>query len=387
MHNYARFPLSFVKGEGAYLQDTEGNQYLDALGGIAVCALGHSHPTLAAAIADQAKTLWHTSNLYGIDLQTQLADKLCQMSGLEKAYFANSGTEANEAAIKIARLWGKKQGMSRPSIVTMHGGFHGRTMGALSATPKASIQKGFAPLVPDFIYIDYDDIGQVKDVLTSEHEICAIMLEPIQGESGVVVPEEGYLQAIRYLCDQHQALMICDEVQTGIGRTGKWFAYQHEDILPDIVTSAKALGNGMPIGACLAGKQVAETLGPGSHGSTFGGNPLACRVALSVIEIIEQEQLLARAEEIGTRLMHGLEAKLGHLDAIIDIRGHGCMVGVELDRDCPELTQIALDKQLLVLVSNNHTVRLLPPYILSDSQVDSIIDTLATIITDFLQEN
>lgn len=387
MHNYARFPLNFCRGEGAYLWDTDGHAYLDALGGIAVCALGHSHPDIAEAIADQAQTLLHTSNLYGIELQDKLANKLCEISGLANVFFANSGTEANEAAIKIARLWGKKQGMTNPTIVTMRGGFHGRTMGALSATPKASIQKGFEPLLPNFIYIDYDEIGQVKDVLSSEHEICAIMVEPIQGESGIIVPEEGYLEAIRYLCDQYHALMICDEVQTGMGRTGKWFAYQHENILPDIVTSAKALGNGMPIGACIAGKQVADTLGPGSHGSTFGGNPLVCRTALTVIDIIEQQNLLPRTEEIGIKLMQSFENKLADIEGVIDIRGHGCMVGIELDVDCPELTQAAIDNNVLMLVSNNNTIRLLPPYIINDEQIDTIVNTLSSIIIDFLQEH
>ncbi len=379
MQTYARFPVSFTKGEGVYLTDTKGDSYLDALGGIAVCALGHSHPDIAKAIADQASTLTHTSNLYGIDLQDKLSKKLAEISGLETTFFANSGAEANEAAIKLAKMWAYKKGVINPIIITMNGAFHGRTMGTLSATPKKAIQKGFEPLLPNFIHIDYDDISQVKEALLEHDNVCAVMLEPIQGENGVVVPEEGYLEAIRFLCDQNDALMICDEVQTGIGRTGKWFAYQHENILPDIVTSAKALGNGMPIGACIAGKKVSDTLGPGSHGSTFGGNPLACRAALEVIDVIEKQKLITRADEIGQYLLTQLDEKLADNDSVIEIRGMGCMIGIEFDEDCSFAVQEALNQKLLLLVSSQTTLRLLPAYITSNEELDKIIDVVVNI--------
>jgi acetylornithine aminotransferase len=384
MSNYSRLPVSFVRGEGACLWDTEGAGYLDALSGIAVCGLGHAHPAITRAICEQASQLLHTSNVYGIAHQQALADKLVQLSGMENVFFCNSGTEANEAAIKLARLYGNQRGISVPTIVVMEGAFHGRTLAALTATGNRKAQAGFAPLVEGFIRIPYNDIEALHTLATQQgNNIVAVLVEPVQGEGGVVVPAADYLNQIRAICDQNEWLMMLDEIQTGIGRTGKWFAFQHNGILPDVMTLAKGLGNGIPVGACLARGKAASLFQAGSHGSTFGGNPFACKVALTVLETIENENLLPRIQAISTRLVQGLQTALADVAAVKVIRNHGLLIGIELDRPCGELVKLALAEHLLINVTAEKVIRLLPPFILSDAQVDEIVDTLSRLIKNF----
>lgn len=386
MQTYARLPVSFVKGEGAYLYDDEGNAYLDALGGIAVCALGHAHPAVTQAICEQAQTLLHTSNLYAIPNQQALADKLCAVSGMDRVFFCNSGAEANEAAIKITRRYGHQRGIDVPHIVVMENSFHGRTLATLSATANQKAQQGFEPLVAGFIRVPYNDIEAVAALARSRHDIVAVLVEPIQGEGGIRVPSPGYLQALRQLCDEHQWLLMLDEIQSGVGRTGQWFAFQHENIQPDVLTSAKALGNGVPIGACLARGPAADILQPGSHGTTFGGNPLACAAALAVLDSIENDKLLARIEALGTKMLSGFQAALGDYtgNAITGIRGKGLMIGIQLQRDCTELVKLALAQKLLINVTAGNVVRLLPPYILTDNEAERIVDTVSRLIKQYL---
>lgn len=384
MSNYSRLPVSFVRGEGACLWDMEGAQYLDALSGIAVCGLGHAHPAITRAICDQAAQLLHTSNVYGIPHQQALADKLVQLSGMENVFFCNSGTEANEAAIKLARLYGNQRGISVPTIVVMEGAFHGRTLAALTATGNRKAQAGFSPLVEGFIRIPYNDIDALHTLATQQgNNIVAVLVEPVQGEGGVVVPSADYLNQIRAICDQNEWLMMLDEIQTGIGRTGKWFAFQHNGILPDVMTLAKGLGNGIPVGACLARGKAASLFQAGSHGSTFGGNPFACKVALTVLETIENDNLLARVQALSARFMQGLQTALADVAAVKVIRHHGLLIGIELDRPCGELVKLALAEHLLINVTAEKVIRLLPPFILSDAQVDEIVDTLSRLIKNF----
>jgi len=383
MPTYGRLPLSFVKGEGAWLWSDDGEKYLDALSGIAVCGLGHSHPAVTATICEQAGTLLHTSNLYGIPKQQELADKLCKISGMENIFFSNSGAEANEAAIKLARLHGHNKGIDSPSIIVAKHSFHGRTLATLSATGSRKVQAGFEPLVSGFIRAPYDDIDALKDIAANSKNIAAIMVEPVQGEGGVRIPSADYLSEVRELCDREGWLMILDEVQTGMGRTGKWFGFQHSTIKPDVMTLAKALGNGVPIGACLAQGEAATLFKPGMHGSTFGGNPLVCSVALTVIKTIEEDNLLQRAEELGEYIHKGLAELLQDNSTVLSIRNRGLMVGIELDRPCSELVQIALNNKLLINVTADSVVRLLPPLILSDEEAQQIIETVAKIINEF----
>lgn len=385
MPNYARQPIVFNKGSGVYLWDSNGEKYLDVLSGVAVCALGHSHPALSAAIADQAATLIHTSNHYSIDLQSQLADKLASLSGMDTAFFCNSGAEANEAAIKLARYWGNSQHIENPKIIVMEGSFHGRTMGALSATGNTKIQKGFEPLLQGFIRVSYNNIEEIQ-ALANDKLIVAILVEPVQGEGGVNVPSTGYLQKLREICNQNNWLLMLDEVQTGIGRTGKWFAFQHENIMPDVMCLAKGLGGGVPIGACLASGKAAQTLQAGTHGSTFGGNPLACRAALTVIDVIEKQGICEHVEKMGLRFLKGFQAELKGISGVKDIRAKGLMVGIELDRSCAELVKLALKEHLLINVTADKTIRLLPPLIINETQVDEIIQILSALIRKFLSE-
>jgi acetylornithine aminotransferase len=385
MPNYARQPIVFNKGSGVYLWDSNGEKYLDVLSGVAVCALGHSHPELSAAIADQAATLIHTSNHYGIDLQSQLADKLASLSGMETAFFCNSGAEANEAAIKLARYWGNSQAIENNKIIVMEGSFHGRTMGALSATGNTKIQKGFEPLLQGFIRVSYNNIEEIQ-ALANDKSIVAILVEPVQGEGGVNIPSTGYLQKLREICNQNNWLLMLDEVQTGIGRTGKWFAFQHENIMPDVMCLAKGLGGGVPIGACLATGKVAQTLQAGTHGSTFGGNPLACRAALTVIDVIEKQGICEHTAQMGKRFLSGFQAELKGISGVKDIRAKGLMVGIELDRPCGELVKLALKEHLLINVTADKNIRLLPPLIISETQVDEIINIVSRLIRKFLTE-
>ena len=384
MSTYARLPVSFTSGLGAYLFDAEGNKYLDALAGIAVCSLGHANPQIADAIAEQARTLVHTSNIYGIPHQTELGEQLCSLSGMDKVFFSNSGAEANEAAIKLARLFGKKNNIERPKIIVMNGSFHGRTLATLSATGSRKVQAGFSPLVEGFIRVNFNDIEAIKKIAENNTDITAVLVEPVQGEGGVVVPDTGYLTAIRKICDDNNWLMMLDEIQTGIGRTGKWFAFQHEDILPDVMTLAKALGNGVPIGACLAAGKASDVFSPGTHGSTFGGNPLATKVALTVLDIINQRNVTTNATNMGHYMLEQFQQQLAGVDGVHDIRGHGLMLGIELKKDCGELVALALENKLLINVTAGNTIRLLPPLIISKDQADDIVNSVVILIKSFV---
>jgi len=384
MTSYQHLPVGFIEGSGACLVDQNGQRYLDALSGIAVCGLGHAHPALQAAIADQAGKVLHTSNLYHIPLQEQLADKLCAHAQMDKVFFCNSGAEANEAAIKIARLYGHKKNIDEPAIIVTERSFHGRTLATLSATGNDKVQAGFEPLVQGFVRVPYNDMQAMQAAIKNNQNIAAVILEPIQGEGGIVIPDPGYLAAVRKLCDQYSLLMMLDEIQTGMCRTGKWFAWQHEDATPDVMTLAKALGNGVPIGACLARGVAAELIRPGSHGSTFGGNPLAARAGLTVLDILEKENLVERADYLGKLILEGFLKGLKGVDGVISIRGKGLMIGIELDRDCGELVKIALAEHLLINVTSSNVIRLLPPLIISDEQAHLIVDIVCKIVKQFL---
>jgi acetylornithine aminotransferase len=377
--------VTFDHGEGAVLWDTNGKQYLDALSGIAVCGLGHAHPAVTSAIAEQAAKLVHTSNLYQIANQQLLADELCRISGLDRVFFSNSGAEANEAAIKIARMFGHTNGVSSPSIIVMENSFHGRTMATLSATGNRNVQAGFEPLVQGFVRAPFDNIEAVANIASNSSNVVAVMVEPIQGEAGINVPDTEYLNRLRQICDDNNWLLILDEIQTGMGRTGKWFAYQHNDILPDIMTLAKSLGNGVPIGACVANHKAAEVMKPGSHGSTFGGNPLACAAALAVIKTIEQENLLARAVSAGKLLQDSLHAALDNVSGVKEIRGKGLMIGIQLEKPCKPLMHEALQQGLLISVQADYVIRLLPPLTISNEQIESLTHTLSKLVISFLQ--
>lgn len=395
MSTYSRLPVSFLRGEGVYLTATDGKQYLDALSGIAVCGLGHAHPKVAEAIADQAKKLIHTSNLYEIPHQTTLGDKLCLLSGMDKVFFSNSGAEANEAAIKIARLYGKQQGIERPGIIVMEGSFHGRTLATLSATGNKKVQAGFSPLVEGFVRAPYNNIDAIENIAASNNDVCAILVEPIQGEGGVVIPAPDYLNKIRRICDNNNWLMMLDEIQTGMGRTGEWFAFQHShtnDNLtpndkPDVMTLAKALGNGVPIGACLAAGKASDILTPGTHGSTFGGNPLATRAGLAVLETMEYDNLVANAKNMGHYMLEQFNAQLNDVKRVKEIRGKGLMIGIELvpdeSKNYADLVNQALDENLLINVTADNVVRLLPPLIINKEQADTIINTVSILIKTF----
>ncbi len=382
MQTYGRLPVTFERGAGAWLWDTEDNRYLDAVAGVAVCNLGHAHPAIHKAVCKQSETLIHTSNLYGIAVQERLADRLCEKTGMDTVFFCNSGAEANEAAIKLARKYGHQLGVEAPSIIVMEKSFHGRTLATLSATGNAKIQQGFAPLVEGFIRVPYNDVEAIEQALRRHDNVVAILVEPVQGEGGVNVPAGDYLNRIRALCDRHNLLMMLDEIQTGIGRTGRFLAFQHNGIRPDVCTLAKALGNGVPIGACLAYGKAANILTPGAHGSTFGGNLLACSAGLAVLETLDNEQLIERVEEKGRAIESGLRQRLEGNPHIIDIRRKGLMIGIELERPCAELTALALKKGLLINVTNERTIRLLPPLIIDANQIDYLVATLSALVEE-----
>jgi len=386
MATYNRLPVQFAKGKGIWLWDNRQRQYLDTISGIAVCGLGHAHPAVTQAVCEQAGTLVHTSNLYGITLQAQLADRLSELSGMDRAFFCNSGAEANEAAIKIARLYGHAKGIACPSIIVMENSFHGRTLATLTATGNRRIQAGFEPLVRGFIRVPYNDLEAIRTVAGNNSDAVAVLVEPVQGEGGVNVPDAAYLDGIREICDSNGWLMMLDEIQTGIGRTGEWFAFQHGNAKPDVMTLAKALGNGVPIGACLAHGAAAEVMQPGKHGTTFGGNPLACRAALAVLDTITKEDLVAHAGEIGRRMLIDLIAALRTLPGVNDVRGHGLMIGIELDGPCTELMERALERGLLINVTAGRVLRLLPPLIATDKQARMIVELISELVMDFLAE-
>jgi acetylornithine/N-succinyldiaminopimelate aminotransferase len=379
MSTYKRLPVTFVKGDGVWLWDSNDKKYLDALSGIAVCGLGHANAKVADAICSQSRQLLHTSNIYGIGNQEKLGDELCRVAGMEKAFFGNSGAEANEAAIKIARLYGHNKGIDTPTIIVTEGSFHGRTLATLTATGNKKIQAGFEPLLQGFARVPFNDIAAIEK-LAANNNIVAVLVEPIQGEGGINIPAPEYLDQIRGLCDANDWLMLLDEIQTGMCRTGKWFAYQHSNATPDVMTVAKALGNGVPIGACLARGKAAEVLQPGTHGSTYGGNPLACAAALSVIKEMETHDLAAKATVMGERLVQGLENALSDCDMLSEIRGQGLMVGVELKQACPELVQQALEMGMLINVTADKVIRLLPPLTISADEIDQIVATVATLV-------
>ncbi len=382
MPTYGRNPIAFVRGEGCYLYDTNGRRYLDALAGVAVNALGHSHAGFIAALTKQLNTLVHVSNHYEIQQQTQLAETLCTRSGMERVFFCNSGTESIEAAIKIARKFGHNKGVAVPHILVMEGSFHGRTMGALTATHSAKYQEGFGPLLDGFIRVPYNDVAAVKAAIKANPQLVAILVEPVIGEGGVVKPADNYLNELRSVCDAHDMLLMLDEVQTGNGRTGAWFAYQHNKILPDVLSTAKGLGNGYPIGACMT-RGKANVLAPGHHGSTFGGSPLACTAGIAVYRALEHEDLLANAQRRGMQIESGLRKALAGCTGIKEIRSKGLMVGVELDRPCKELVLQARDQGLLLNVTADTVIRLVPPLILTQEEADFIVTVVGRIVKEF----
>ncbi|HEY5683546.1 MAG TPA: aspartate aminotransferase family protein [Sulfuricaulis sp.] len=383
---FSGLPVAFTHGQGVWLWDTNGNKYLDALAGIAVCGLGHAHPAVTAALCDQAGKLLHTSNWYEIPLQEQLAERLCKLAGMENVFFCNSGAEANEAAIKLARLHGHQRDILTPGIIVTEGSFHGRTLATLSASGGRKIQSGFEPLVQGFYRVPYNDLSAVQQVGERNKNIVAVLVEPITGEGGVSIPDAGYLKGLRKICDERGWLLMLDEIQTGMCRTGKWFACQHEGVVPDVMTLAKGLGNGVPIGACLARGKAAKVFKPGSHGSTFSGNPLVCRVALAVIDELDKEKFADRAAKVGKRLLDKLKEKLNKTPGVKEIRGRGLMLAIELDQPCKELLHRGLESGILINVTADNVIRLLPPLILTDAEADLLADILEKMVRGFLNE-
>ncbi len=386
MNTYSRQPVTFVKGEGVWLWDNQGEKYLDALAGVAVNGLGHAHPKLVKAISEQAGKLIHVSNIYQIAEQAALADKLCEISAMDKVFFCNSGCEANEAAIKLARLYGHNKGIENPEIIVMDKSFHGRTMATLSATGSRKVQAGFEPLVSGFVRVPYDDVEAVKQVATRKNNVVAILVEPVQGEGGINIPKDaaGYLEALREICDANGWLLMLDEVQTGIGRTGTWFAFQHTSIKPDVMTLAKGLGSGVPIGACVARGVAADVFTYGKHGSTFGGNPLATAAGLATLKIIEEEHLRENAEKIGNIMRESFLAELKTTQGVVTVRNAGLMIGIELDRPCGDLVKLALEDHLLINVTAEKVVRLLPPLIMNEAEAQILVSRLSALIKAFL---
>lgn len=385
MPTYGRLPIALSHGKGCHVWDTQGNTYLDALAGIAVNTLGHAHPKLVAALQTQISQLVHVSNYYHIPQQEALAEKLTQFSGMDNAFFCNSGLEANEAAIKIARKYGNDKGITNPKIVVCEKAFHGRSLATLSASGNPKIKHGFEPLVEGFVRVPFNDADALQSTLATHTDVVAVLLEPIQGEGGVHAAASDYLQQVRQLCNAHNCLMMLDEVQCGIARTGKWFAHQWaEDVVPDVMTLAKGLGSGVPIGAVLAAKQAAGVLQAGNHGSTFGGNPLAMCAGLNTLQIVEEENLLNNAHDVGGYLHNGLQQAFAQLDGVVAIRGQGLMLGVELAKPCAELQQHALAHNLLIGVTANNVIRLVPPLIFARADADELLEKLHTLLSHFL---
>lgn len=384
MNVYARQPVAFSHGQGARLFDTAGKDYLDALAGIAVNTLGHAHPRLLKALTEQAGRVLHLSNVYCIPEQEQLGDRLAAISGMSEVFVCNSGCEANEAAIKLARFFGHRKGVDNPAIIVMEKSFHGRTLATLSATGNRKVQAGFEPLVGGFVRVPFDDLAAVEAVARHNPNVVAVLFEPVQGEGGIRPARIEYMQGLREICNTHDWLLMLDEVQCGLGRTGRWFAHQHAGITPDVMSLAKGLGSGVPIGACLAAGKAAGLWGPGNHGSTFGGNPLACVAALTTLAVIEEDGLLARASLLGETIQQGLRAALKDVAGVVDVRGHGLMLGVELDRPCADLVGRALEAGLLINVTADKVVRLLPPLIFSDADVAELVSKLSSLIREFL---
>ena len=382
MYTYGRMDIAFVRGEGAWLIDDKGNRYLDALGGIGVISLGHANPVVANALAEQSTCLIHTSNLYRIPKQEELAAMLAEVSGMDNMFFANSGAEANECAIKIARLYGNNRGIDNPTIIVADNSFHGRTLATLTATGNRKVHAGFEPLVNGFARVPFNDIETVRQTGEHNSNIVAVMVEPVLGEGGIQIPDDDYLPQLRKLCDDNQWLLIIDEVQSGNGRTGTYFCYQQADILPDVVTTAKGLANGIPIGVCLARGIAGETLKPGNHGSTFGGTPLVCAAAIAVVNEITTRDLPARAAELGSRMVNKFKQHLGNLNNVREIRGKGLMIGIEMDSPCTEVVQKAQDRGLLINVAVDNVIRLLPPLTITDEEADQICDGVISLVKE-----
>lgn len=387
MNTYGRLPVTFTKGQGVWLWDDQGEKYLDALAGIAVNGLGHSHPDFVKALTAQISSLIHVSNVYQVAEQAHLADKLAKISGMDKVFFCNSGCEANEALIKLARLHAHNRGVANPEIIVMERSFHGRTLATLSATGSRKVQAGFEPLVSGFIRVPFDDLDAVKQVAARKNNVVAILVEPIQGEGGIQVPADmkAYLQGLRHVCDENKWLLMLDEVQSGIGRTGTWFAFQHTDIMPDAMSLAKGLGSGVPIGACLAKGIAAEVFTPGKHGSTFGGNPLAMTAGLTTLNIIEHDNLLQHAEALGDYIHQQFAEAFKDNAAVINIRHAGLMIGIELDRPCAELVKLALANKVLINVTADKVIRLLPPLIMSKDEAKELVSRLVPVVENFLK--
>lgn len=381
MNTYGTRTTTLVKGDGPYLWDSEGRRYLDGISGIAVCGLGYNFPAVTQAICEQSQNLLHCSNLYNIPSQQALGAKLVAISGMDKAFFSNSGAEANEAAIKIARKFANDKGIVNPHIITTQNSFHGRTLATLSASGNSKIQKGFYPLVEGFSHVPFNDLAAIEAAATDN--TVAVMLEPVQGEGGIRVPSADFLPKLRALCDARGWLLILDEIQTGNGRTGKYFAYQHFGILPDVVTTAKGLGNGVPIGACLARGAAAEVLQAGNHGTTFGGNPLACSAALAVVNALAEPSVLPRVSALAQRITGSLQEALKDVAKVKEVRGLGLLIGIELTQDCGELVERAKQNGVLINVTAGNTVRLLPPFILTDEQADTLVQAVVSLIQGF----
>ncbi len=385
---FNQMPISFDYGRGAWLWDTEGNQYLDSLAGIAVCSLGHAHPDVTHTITEQAGKVLHTSNTYLIAKQAALAEKLTAIADMDQVYFCNSGAEANETALKLARLYARKKDIAEPIIITMRHSFHGRTLATLSASGTDRLHTGFEPLVKSFIYVNLNDHDELNDIVkTHGKNIVAIFLEPVQGDGGIHIATQAYLQQVRELCDQHDWLMMLDEIQTGIGRTGKWFSHQHTSIKPDVMTVAKALGNGIPIGACLTRGKACNLFGPGKHGSTFGGNPFATAVGHTVLTTMEKQQIPDYAAKMGSYLQAKLKSQLAKHACVVDVRGQGLMIGVELDKPCMALTAIGLKYKILFNITFNKVIRLLPPLIITEEEADEIVNRVDQSIAEFQATN
>jgi acetylornithine/N-succinyldiaminopimelate aminotransferase len=384
MNTYGRLPVAFSHGQGCRLFDEQGKSYLDALAGIAVNTLGHNHPRLVKALSEQVGRLIHVSNIYRITQAEAASDRLAAISGMEEVFFCNSGCEANEAAIKLARMYGHQQGIEQPAIIVMEQAFHGRTLATLSATGNRKVQAGFEPLVSGFVRVPFDDLAAIEQVAARNPNVVAVLFEPIQGEGGINLAHNDFMKALRQICDRKNWLFMVDEVQCGIGRTGVWFAHQHAGILPDVMTLAKGLGSGVPIGACLAAGRAAGVLKPGNHGSTFGGNPLACAAALTTLDVIEDDGLMAHADKLGKAIRDGVKSGLSGVSGFVEVRGDGLMIGIELDRPCGELVTCALDAGLLINVTADKVVRLLPALTMSDAEGAELVAALVPLIKEFL---
>lgn len=384
MNNYARQAVAFTHGAGCQLFDEQGKRYLDGLAGIAVNTLGHNHPRLVSALNQQIGRLIHVSNVYRVSEQEALADRLAALSGMDEVFFCNSGCEANEAAIKLARMYGHQKGIDQPAIIVMEHAFHGRTLATLSATGNRKVQAGFEPLVPGFVRVPFDDLAAIEQVAANNPNVVAVLFEPLQGEGGIHIAHDDFMCGLRRVCNERGWLFMVDEVQCGIGRTGKWFAHQHAGIKADVMTLAKGLGSGVPVGACLTAGLATGIFKPGNHGSTFGGNPLACVAALTTLAVLEEDKLLPRALALGERIRARLHERLAGLSAVTDIRGNGLMIGIELDRPCGAVVAAGLDSGILINVTADKVVRLLPPLVMSDVEADELVDTLATVLKAFL---